>query len=260
VNILSFPYSGEAREVGIMEAIKMFGGMEIIAYHFALLQRFYESVGFEKSSTRFRELSPSDRAFYTTSSFDFEVKTSLGWIELVACNYRTDYDLSKHASASKKDLSVMDNDEKVVPHVVELSLGVDRSLFCLLDNYFFHEGERDVLRLRANISPYLAAIFPLVSKPEFEEKARAIYDSLKAEDFAVFYDNSGNIGRRYRRMDEVGTPYCITLDPQSLADNKVTIRERDSMKQERIAINEIAERLRDLRSRAKKNQGPTISR
>ena len=172
MNILTFPYSGEAREVGFEDALKIFGGMEIIAYYFALLQRFYEAAGFEKSNTRFRELSPSDRAFYTTSSFDFEVKTSLGWIELVACNYRTDYDLSNHARVSKKDLSVMDNEEKIVPHVVELSLGVDRSLFCLLDNYFIHEPNRDVLRLPPNISPYLVAVFPLISKTEFEEKAR----------------------------------------------------------------------------------------
>ncbi len=93
MNILSFPYSGEAKEVGIGEAIKLFGGKEIIAYYFALLQNFYEAIGFKKSVTRFRERSPSDRAFYTTSAFDFEIKTSLGWNELVACNYRTDYDL-----------------------------------------------------------------------------------------------------------------------------------------------------------------------
>jgi glycyl-tRNA synthetase len=247
LNVLTFPDSGEAKEYGVQEAVKLFGGMEIIAYYFALLQEFYEAVGFEKSNTRFRELSPSDRAFYTTMSFDFEVKTSIGWIELVACNYRTDYDLSNHARASKKDLSFMDNEEKVIPHVVELSLGVDRSLFCLLDAYFVHEPERDVLKLPPNISPYLAAVFPLISKPEFEEKARALYESLKTEDFAVFYDESGNIGRRYRRMDEVGTPFCITLDYQSMQDNTVTLRERDSMKQERLPKSEIANRLRILR-------------
>jgi glycyl-tRNA synthetase len=248
VNILTFPYSGEAKEMGIMEAMKSFGGMEIIAYYFALLQRFYETIGFERSNTRFRELSSSDKAFYATLAFDFEVKTSLGWVELVACNYRTDYDLSNHAKASKKDLSVMDGDEKVVPHVVELSLGVDRSLFCLLDLYFVHEPQRDVLRLHPNVSPYLAAVFPLRTKPEFERKAREIYSSLKKEEFAVFYDDSGNIGRRYRRMDEVGTPFCLTVDHQTLTDNTVTIRERDSMRQERIAINEIAAKLRELRA------------
>ncbi len=249
LNVLSFPYSGEAREVSFEAALKIFGGMDIIAYYFVLLQKFYESVGFEKANTRFRELSPSDRAFYTTSAFDFEVKTSLGWIELVACNYRTDYDLSNHARMSKKDLSVMDGEEKIVPHVVELSLGVDRSLLCLLVSYFIHEQDRDVLKLRPNISPYLAAVFPLISKPEFQVKARTIYESLKKEDIPVFYDDSGNIGRRYRRMDEAGTPFCLTIDPQSLEDNTITIRERDSMKQERIPISEVATKLRVLREK-----------
>ena len=249
INVLSFPYSGEAREVSFEAGLKIFGGMDIIAYYFVLLQKFYESVGFEKANTRFRELSPSDRAFYTTSAFDFEVKTSLGWTELVACNYRTDYDLSNHARMSKKDLSVMDGEEKIVPHVVELSLGVDRSLLCLLVSYFTHEQDRDVLRLRPNISPYLAAVFPLISKPEFQVKARTIYESLKKEDIPVFYDDSGNIGRRYRRMDEAGTPYCLTIDPQSLEDNTITIRERDSMKQERIPIPEVGTKLRVLRDK-----------
>jgi glycyl-tRNA synthetase len=248
MNVLLQSDTKVTKEVGLDEALKAFGGLEIIAYYFALLQNFYESVGFEKKNTRFRELSPADRAFYTTSAFDFEVYTaSLGWVELVACNYRTDYDLSNHSRTSKKDLAIMDGEEKVTPHVVELSLGVDRSLFCLLDTYFVHEQNRDVLRLPANVSPYLAAVFPLISKPQFESRAIEIYETLKKEEFSVFYDDSGNIGRRYRRMDEIGTPYCVTLDPQSLEDNMVTIRERDSMKQERVPISEIASKLRALK-------------
>ncbi|MDG6997120.1 MAG: glycine--tRNA ligase, partial [Nitrososphaerota archaeon] len=107
--------------------------------------------------------------------------------------------------------------------------------------------ERDVLRVSARIAPYLCAIFPLISKPEFESKAYGIYESLKIEEFSSFYDESGAIGRRYRRMDEVGTPYCITVDHQTLQDDTVTLRERDSMSQERIAIGELASRLRRLR-------------
>lgn len=247
-NILSQGNSEEtARDVALGDAIKLFGGKGIIGYYFALLQKFYERVGYERKNTRFRELSPSDRAFYTTSAFDFEVNTDLGWVELVACNYRTDYDLSNHARYSKKDLSVMDGEEKVTPHVVELSLGVDRSLFCLLESYFVHEKERDVLRLQANVSPYLAAVFPLVSKGDFELRAREIYRSLKQADLPVFFDDSGNIGRRYRRMDEAGTPYCITVDPQTLNDNTVTLRSRDSMKQDRILVSELIPKLRELR-------------
>ena len=250
--------SDTSRLLTATEAVPVFGGMEIIAYYFALLQSFYESCGFPKDKTRFRELSAADRAFYTTSAFDFEVEISTGWLELVACNYRTDYDLKNHAKYSKKDLMIMDDERgKVLPHVVELSLGVDRSLYSLLDLFFYHEQERDVLRLQPNIAPYLAAIFPLISKGEIESTAERIFEDLKEnEEYPVSFDDSGAIGRRYRRMDEVGTPYCITVDHQSLQDGTVTLRERDSMGQSRIKIAEIGERLRSLRDRKEKNVQP----
>jgi len=240
----------QSKNLTASEAVVVFGGMEIITYYFALLQDFYEKCGFPKEKTRFRELSAADRAFYTTSAFDFEVETSSGWLELVACNYRTDYDLKNHAKFSKKDLEVMDGDKgKVLPHVVELSLGVDRSLFSLLDLHFYHEQERDVLRLQPNIAPFLAAVFPLISKGEIEARAISLYQNLKLEDFQTFYDDSGAIGRRYRRMDEIGTPYCLTVDHKSLEDETVTLRERDSMGQSRIRISEVGEKLRHLRDR-----------
>ncbi|HXQ92826.1 MAG TPA: glycine--tRNA ligase [Nitrososphaerales archaeon] len=236
------------------ESIADFGGKEIIVYYFSLLQQFYESCGFPKAKTRFRELSAADRAFYTSSAFDFEVSTSLGWLELVACNYRTDYDLRNHAKYSKKDFEFMDGDRgKVLPHVIELSLGVDRSLFALLDLSFYHEQNRDVLKVLPNIAPYLAAVFPLISKPEFESKSEALYETLKQEEFNTFYDDSGAIGRRYRRMDEIGTPFCITVDHQSLEDDTATLRERDSMSQYRLKISEIPEKLRTLRDNSKQN-------
>jgi glycyl-tRNA synthetase len=249
MNVLSQPAKeGDAsKRYTAEESIPVFGGKEIISYYFALLQEFYEAVGFPKENTRFRELSASDRAFYTTSAFDFEVNTGLGWLELVACNYRTDYDLSNHAKWSKKDLSVMDGDQKVTPHVVELSLGVDRSIFSLLDLAFTHEPNRDVLRLSPRVSPHLCAVFPLISKPEFESKAESIYEILKQEEFSSSYDESGAIGRRYRRMDEIGTPFCLTVDHDTLKDDTVTLRERDSMKQDRVAISDVAEKLRKLR-------------
>ncbi|MGI0090820.1 MAG: glycine--tRNA ligase [Nitrososphaerales archaeon] len=253
MNVLAQPYQDShkenAKKCAASEAVRVFGGGEIITYYFALLQEFYEACGFQKEDTRFRELSASDRAFYTTSAFDFEVNTSFGWLELVACNYRTDYDLGNHSKYSGNDLSVMDKDnKKVLPHVVELSLGVDRSLFALLDFKFFHEQNRDVLKLRPNISPYLAAIFPLISKPDLESKAESIYEGLKqSEDYDVFYDDSGAIGRRYRRMDEIGTPFCITVDHETLQNDTVTLRERDSMSQSRIKTSELGETLRGLR-------------
>jgi len=256
MNVLSQPATTDSKpkETTAGEAVPFFGGLEIIAYYFALLQEFYEACGFPRENTRFRELSASDRAFYTTSAFDFEVLTGIGWLELVACNYRTSYDLQNHATYSKKDLQVMDGDHgKVLPHVVELSLGVDRSLFALLDLNYYHEPNRDVLRLKPNVAPYLAAVFPLISKPDFESKARSLFERLKQEEFETFYDESGAIGRRYRRMDEIGTPFCITVDHQSLEDDTATLRERDSMAQSRIEIDEIPARLRALRDNTSEN-------
>lgn len=242
--------SEQFKTFSAVEAVAEFGGLQIISYYFALLQRFYENCGIPLERTRFRELSAKDRAFYTTSAFDFEVDTSLGWLELVACNYRTDYDLGNHAKYSKKDMQVVDGDRgKVLPHVIELSLGVDRSIFALMDLSFVHEPNRDVLRVQPNIAPYLAAVFPLVSKPELETRAVALYDALKQEDYASFYDDSGAIGRRYRRMDEVGTPYCITVDHQSVEDGTATLRERDSMSQSRVKISELPQMLRKLRDK-----------
>ena len=249
MNLLLEPYgpNQEITTVTSEDATKFMGKMEIMSYYFALLQEFYEKMGIKKEDSRFRQLSAVDRAFYTTSAFDFEVKTSIGWLELVACNYRTDYDLSNHGRVSGRDMSVMDMEQKVVPHVIELSIGVDRSIFTLLDKGYSKEPERDVLRFRANVAPYLAAIFPLVSKPDFESKALEIYEELKLEEFATFYDDSGAIGRRYRRMDQIGTPYCITIDHQTLTDGTVTLRERDSMSQSRKNSNELRETLRNLR-------------
>ena len=251
INILSQPYAEaqEAKNYSASEAVGVFGGKEIITYYFSLLQDFYESCGFQKEETRFRELSASDRAFYTTSAFDFEVNTSVGWLELVACNYRTDYDLSGHSKYSKNDLSVMDQDKKVLPHVIELSLGVDRSLFALLDLKFRHEDKRDVLRVPPNISPYLVGVFPLISKPDFENRAMTIYENLKNEEFNSFYDDSGAIGRRYRRMDEIGTPYCVTVDHDTLQTDTVTLRDRDSMTQTRVNIIDLPNTLRELRDK-----------
>jgi glycyl-tRNA synthetase len=240
------------REVVQLDTIKSveLTGTKIFSYYLALLQQFYESIGFPKEKTRFRELSPSDRAFYTTKAYDFEVMCSLGWLELVACNYRTDYDLSNHAKMSGKDLSIMDEKtkRKLIPHVIELSIGIDRTLFSLLDIALYRDEDREILRLDPKVAPYLSAVFPLISKPEFESLASKIFLDLKQEmGFATFYDDSGAIGRRYRRMDQVGTPYCITVDAQTLHDGTVTLRERDSMKQGRVPAGDIRRLLRSLK-------------
>jgi len=216
-----------------------------VAYYMGLLQNFYEVIGIDPKKSRFRLLDDDDKAFYAETAFDYEVKTDLGWIELVACNNRTDYDLQKHASLSGTDFTVIDNEEKITPHVFELSMGVDRSIYCILDHSFTKDEERQVLRLNSHISPIQVAIFPLVNRDGIDEKSLEITNDLK-EKFDVFYDQSGSIGRRYRRMDEIGTPYCLTIDYQTLEDETITIRERDTMNQSRIHISKIKAHLSDL--------------
>lgn len=212
------------------------------AYYLGLVQQFYNKTGINTSKTRFRVLPDDDRAFYATHSFDFEILTSTGWLELVACNNRTDYDLSRHQKISGKDLSVLDNDSKVLPHIFEISMGVDRSLYSIIEHSYKKDGERSLLSLKPGLSPIDVAIFPLLNKNGLSSLSLDIYNNLKL-DFNAFYDVSGSIGRRYRRQDEIGTPFCITVDFDSIKNNDVTIRYRDSMKQLRIPITEINNKL-----------------
>jgi len=211
---------------------------KLIAYYLAILQQFYRYVGLDMKRTRFRKLGDDERAFYATSAFDFEVETSLGWVELVACNHRGDYDLSGHSRVSKKNMMVLDGDKDVLPNVFELSMGVDRSIYAIVEHSLTVEGERTVMRLKPYLAPIQVGVFPLVTKDGLPEVARQIYSKLKLS-FDAFYDESGSIGRRYRRMDEVGTPICVTVDYQTLQDNTVTIRDRDTMAQERVKITEL---------------------
>ena len=215
---------------------------KLIAYYLSILSEFYEKTGIDMNQTRFRKLSDQEKAFYATIAFDFELKTSLGWLELVACNYRSNYDLSQHSKISKEKMELMDpvTNEKVLPHVFELSLGIDRSIYSILEHSFAedYENNRVILKLKPYLAPLLGAILPLVKKPELEEIAKNIYFSLK-KDFDIYYDGSGSIGRRYRRLEEIGVPYAITVDYDTLKDSTVTIRDRDTMEQKRIQIKEL---------------------
>ena len=215
---------------------------KLIAYYLALLTQFYEKSGIDMSRSRFRRLEEDEKAFYATVAFDFEVQTSVGWLELVACNYRSDYDLSGHMRVSKENLQVMDNNERILPHVFELSMGIDRSLYTILEHSLSEDKEhnRRLLKIKPYLAPVYAGILPLVNKDGLDKKALEIFYAIN-RDFDLVYDSSGSIGRRYRRLDEIGAPYAITIDRDTLSNNSVTVRDRDSMKQERIEIN----RLRD---------------
>ncbi len=211
---------------------------KLVGYYLAILQQFFEKAGIDLKKLRFRKLNDDDKAFYAKSAFDLEVKTSLGWIELVACNDRGDYDLMRHSEVSKKDMMVMDGNEKVLPNIFELSMGIDRSIYCILEHSFVKEKERNMLKLNRNLAPIQVGIFPLLKKETIPIIAQQIQNLLK-EEFETFYDESGSIGRRYRRLDEVGTPLGITIDYDTLKDNTVTLRNRDDMKQIRVNIKEL---------------------
>lgn len=216
----------------------------LIAYYLSLIQQFYEKAGISREKIRLRQLGDDEKAFYAVEAWDLEVETSLGWIELVACNNRGSHDLGGHQRFSGHEMEVLDDGEKVLPHVFELSMGVDRSIYCILENALDLEGGKPVLRLPPHFAPIEVAVLPLLSKEPFTSKAREIYEMLKL-DFDVEYDESGSIGRRYLRFDEVGVPICITIDHQTLEDDTVTLRFRDSSMQLRVDLGELAETIKN---------------
>jgi glycyl-tRNA synthetase len=216
---------------------------KLIGYYLYLVQSFYETLGIPTSGIRLRKLNDQERAFYSKVAFDLEVRTSVGWLELVACNYRSDYDLKRHAEVSKTDFSVDDEGKKVLPHIFELSMGVDRSLYALLENAYRSEGERTYLALKPAVAPVQVGVFPLMSKDGLPEEARKVYDTLR-EGFEVLYDEGGSIGRRYARADEGGVPFCLTIDQETLVEGTITVRDRDSKLQDKVSVREIPEWLK----------------
>jgi glycyl-tRNA synthetase len=206
-----------------------------------LLNDFAESVGIENVSEL--EIPENDRAHYSKRTIDFEFEYPFGKKELWGLAYRTDFDLRAHSASSGVDLSYMDEEsgERFTPHVIEPSLGVDRTVLAVLLSAYTEDelgGEKRIyLKFPQNIAPIRAAIFPLLkNKPELVKKAREVFDVLKTEFSNVVWDDNGNIGKRYRRQDEIGTPSCITIDFDTLENDTVTIRDRDTGEQRRVAI------------------------
>ncbi len=204
-------------------------------------KNWYRALGIRQENLRFHEHQGDELAHYAKAAFDIQYNYPIGWKELEGIHNRTDFDLTRHQEYSGKDLTYFDdvNRERFIPYIVETSAGVDRTLLtCLVDGYAEEELEnetRTVLRLAPHVAPVKAAVFPLVKKDGMPEMARKIHQELKKL-FNVFYDETGAVGRRYRRQDEAGTPFCITVDSQSLQDDTVTLRDRDSMEQERLPI------------------------
>ena len=230
----------------VAEAIEKKVIPHMLAGHYlALMEEFYVAAGVPAEDIRFRVLSDEDRAFYSKAAYDLEIRETLGWVEHVACNYRGDYDLGGHAKVSGSNFTVDDDGEKVLPHVFELSMGIDRSIFTVMTLSLKGEGERKVLSLKPYLAPVQAAIFPLVNKDGLQERAKEVFSGLR-EGFDVFYDESGAIGRRYARADEAGVPACITVDYDTLKDGTVTVRERDTRSQERVMVESLGPRLAAL--------------
>jgi glycyl-tRNA synthetase len=204
-----------------------------------------ERLGIGAAKLRFHEHGPGELAHYAKKAFDIQYEFPFGWQEFEGIHNRTDFDLSRHQEASGKKLEYADTvaNERFIPYIVETSAGADRvALVTLVDAYHEDEVEgekRVVLRLHPGIAPLKAAVFPLVNKDGMPELARRIHDDLRRH-MPLFYDDGGSIGRRYRRQDEAGTPYAITIDGQSTQDQTVTVRDRDTLRQERVA----ADRLR----------------
>jgi glycyl-tRNA synthetase len=213
---------------------------KLVAYYLGLLIEFYQKTGIDVTRSRFRRLGEKEKAFYASVAFDFEVETTTGWLELVACNYRSDYDLKSHANVSKEKFEVLDDEIKVLPHVFELSMGIDRSLYTILEHSIRDDkqNERIVLSLKPYLAPIQVGILSLVKKDGLAEKAEEIFFKLRTK-YDTFLDHSGAIGRRYRRLDEVGAPLAVTVDHQTIQDETVTVRLRDPMSQERIKISDL---------------------
>lgn len=214
--------------------------------------RFYRDVlGYPAANLRLFEKSEAERAFYNRLQFDVELKLESlgGYKELGAVHYRGDYDLNRHGAASGKEQSVPGaGDARVVPHVLELTFGVDRNLWALADAGLRKEGEYTVWALPPYLAPVSAAVFPLLKK-EHAEAARGVLHQLREADLTVVYDEAGSIGRRYARMDEAGTPFCVTIDgetvdPANAHHATVTLRERDTKAQSRLPVPLVIDRIR----------------
>ena len=244
---------GEELSVSVGDAVR--NGIissEYLAYHIARVQEFLESVGIPKHRLRFRQHHKEEMAHYAVDCWDAEFwSEKYGWMEIVGIADRGDFDLTAHSTASNVSMAVRnDRGEKVIPHVIEPSYGIDRIIYAILESAFHEEQvsagkeeRRRVLRFKKEIAPVRAAVFPLLNREELKQKAEEVFNMLREEmqkqGAIVVYDDSGSIGRRYRRQDEIGTPFCITIDYETLENDTVTVRDRDTMQQKRVHIGEL---------------------
>jgi len=211
----------------------------------ALRMEWHQELGIRPEKLRFHEHGPDELAHYAKKAFDVEYEFPFGWKEFEGIHNRTDFDLGRHQEYSGKRLEYIDpvTNERYVPYVIETSMGVDRAALVLLADAYREdevEGEtRVVLSLKPALAPIKVGVFPLIKKDGMPEIADKLHASLRAAAIPSFYDVSGAIGRRYRRQDEIGTPWCVTVDGQTLEDGSVTIRDRDSLQQVRVGSDKV---------------------
>jgi len=219
------------------------------AFTLNLAYNLFKNLGIPEDKIRLRQHHDDEKAFYADDAWDIEIElNSFGWTEVCGVHDRTNYDLSKHGEFSKKDLSARnENNEKKIPHVLEIAFGTDRPTFAILDLFYTQDKEKqqDILRIPAHIAPVKVSILSLVKKDGLLEITEEIFNDLKTE-FECMIDHSGSIGRRYARNDEIGTPFCITIDYDTKEKGIVTVRERDSAEQKRIKIGDCKKIIEEL--------------
>ena len=244
INVVLHKYK-EPRNFSVAELVGE-GVPEFYAYHMAMIDTFYRDViGVPQERFRFLEKGPEERAFYNRLHMDIEVDIGSwgGFKEVGGLHYRGDYDLSSHSKGSNQDHSVSSGGRKIMPHVLELSFGVDRNIWMLIDVFYQRDGERTVLKVAPFLAPYELAVLPLQSDEAIDKAVADIYRRVRPW-LKVYLDTGGSIGRRYARMDEIGTPFCATVDYETV-DSKsanfgtVTVRHRDDKKQERVKVEEL---------------------
>ncbi|HLD57185.1 MAG TPA: glycine--tRNA ligase [archaeon] len=246
-----FPFSNrqsnKTEELTCKQVLEKLKLPEFYVYYLAKVQQFYlDILKLPKEKFRFKQLSDEEKAFYNKFHWDIEINSESlrGWVELGGVHFRASHDLSSHQKISSQSMEVSLEGKKVLPNILELSFGVDRNLYALLELAYTEEKERTVLKFPRVVSPFDAGIFPLVNKDGLQEKAKEVQQVLEDHGFVVFYDEGGSIGRRYRRIDEIGVAAGLTIDYDSLKQDDVTIRDRDSMKQIRVKIKDLPQILR----------------
>ena len=234
--------------ISLEEAIKH-KHIKTKAYAWCLFLAYKQflSMGIPKDRIRIRQHLDDERAFYADDAWDIEINlNSFGWTETCGIHDRIDYDLKKHSEFSKQDLvATRDDGSKFIPHILEIAFGTDRPTFTLMDLFYEKKEEKEgksMFKIPYNMAPIDVAVFPLMKKDKLPEFAKKVKELLEKE-FVVDYDENGSIGKRYLRAAESGAPYCITVDYDSLKQNDITVRDRDTEKQVRVKINELKDKL-----------------